>query len=168
MAYEKQTWINGETVATAEKMNHIEDGIEKANEFNSIHLYKEREYDINITEWQQYTIRGMELKRTKGNKLYFEDGRIKVGAGVKVVGVSATLSVFSQNVTGDFESFVMKSGSNIRSAYGTAKEGEWRPFTIPVTYIDVIEGDSFELAFMCGVTGRYNVLYANLTVEVIE
>lgn len=30
MAYEKQTWVNNETVITAEMMNHIEDGIEEA------------------------------------------------------------------------------------------------------------------------------------------
>lgn len=30
MKYDKQTWANGETVATAERMNHIEDGIENA------------------------------------------------------------------------------------------------------------------------------------------
>ena len=29
MAYQKQTWVNGETVATAERLNHIEDGIEQ-------------------------------------------------------------------------------------------------------------------------------------------
>ena len=28
MAYERQNWVNGETVATAERMNHIEEGIE--------------------------------------------------------------------------------------------------------------------------------------------
>lgn len=27
MAYQKQTWVNGETVATAERFNHIEDGV---------------------------------------------------------------------------------------------------------------------------------------------
>lgn len=27
MAYQKQTWVNGETVATAEKFKHIEDGV---------------------------------------------------------------------------------------------------------------------------------------------
>ena len=28
MAYIKQVWQDGETIATAERMNHIEDGIE--------------------------------------------------------------------------------------------------------------------------------------------
>ena len=28
MAYTKQNWVNGETIATAERMKHIEDGIE--------------------------------------------------------------------------------------------------------------------------------------------
>lgn len=28
MAYEKQTWVDGETIINAERMNHIEDGIE--------------------------------------------------------------------------------------------------------------------------------------------
>lgn len=34
MKYEKQAWVNGETVATAERMNHIEDGIENAGKNN--------------------------------------------------------------------------------------------------------------------------------------
>lgn len=34
MAYIKQIWVNGETIATAERMNHIEDGI--AELYNAI------------------------------------------------------------------------------------------------------------------------------------
>ena len=34
MAYTKQNWINGETIATAERMKHIEDGI--ADLYNAI------------------------------------------------------------------------------------------------------------------------------------
>ena len=34
MAYTKQNWVNGETIATAERMNHIEDGI--ADLYNAI------------------------------------------------------------------------------------------------------------------------------------
>lgn len=34
MAYIKQNWVNGETIATAERMNHIEDGI--ADLYNAI------------------------------------------------------------------------------------------------------------------------------------
>lgn len=30
MAYEKQTWVNDETVISAERMNHMEEGIEAA------------------------------------------------------------------------------------------------------------------------------------------
>lgn len=34
MAYVKQNWVNGETIATAERMNHIEEGI--VNLYNAI------------------------------------------------------------------------------------------------------------------------------------
>lgn len=34
MAYERQNWVNGETLATAERMKHIEDGI--ADLYNAI------------------------------------------------------------------------------------------------------------------------------------
>lgn len=34
MAYERQNWVNGETIATAERMKHIEDGI--ADLYNAI------------------------------------------------------------------------------------------------------------------------------------
>lgn len=36
MKYEKQAWVNDETVATAERMNHIENGIENAGENLSV------------------------------------------------------------------------------------------------------------------------------------
>ena len=35
MAYTKQTWANGDTI-TADKLNHIEDGIEDASDVTAI------------------------------------------------------------------------------------------------------------------------------------
>ena len=35
MAYEKQTWQNGDTI-TAEKLNHMEDGIENSSGYKYI------------------------------------------------------------------------------------------------------------------------------------
>ena len=37
MSYEKQIWVNGETI-TANKLNHIEDGIENSNNISVINI----------------------------------------------------------------------------------------------------------------------------------
>lgn len=44
MAYERQIWVDGETVATAERMNHIEDGIENidTNKLNNSNIKTEQ------------------------------------------------------------------------------------------------------------------------------
>ena len=47
MAYTKQNWVNGETLATAERMNHIEDGI--ANSLTSDNIKTEQTNSDNDT-----------------------------------------------------------------------------------------------------------------------
>lgn len=48
MAYEKTTWVSGETALSAEHMNNIEDGIKDLeNQLNS--LFKIVSYNINYT-----------------------------------------------------------------------------------------------------------------------
>lgn len=44
MAYIKQNWVNGETIATAERMKHIEDGIENidTNKLNNNNIKTEQ------------------------------------------------------------------------------------------------------------------------------
>lgn len=51
MAYIKQVWQNGETIATAERMNHIEDGIENIdkNKLNNSNIKTEKTNSDNDT-----------------------------------------------------------------------------------------------------------------------
>lgn len=52
MAYIKQNWVNGETIATAERMNHIEDGI--YNIYNDIFPIGRGFIDFTNTDFSNY------------------------------------------------------------------------------------------------------------------
>ena len=52
MAYIKQNWFNGETIATAERMNHIEDGI--YNIYNNIFPIGRGFIDFTNTDFSNY------------------------------------------------------------------------------------------------------------------
>ena len=52
MAYIKQNWINGETIATAERMKHIEDGI--YNIYNDIFPIGRGFIDFTNTDFSNY------------------------------------------------------------------------------------------------------------------
>ncbi len=52
MAYERQNWVNGETIATAEKMKHIEDGI--YNIYNDIFPIGRGFIDFTNTDFSNY------------------------------------------------------------------------------------------------------------------
>lgn len=49
MAYEKYTWVDGEVI-TAQKLNHMEDGIGEANEVFVVHINYDEGTDTYSTE----------------------------------------------------------------------------------------------------------------------
>lgn len=117
--YEKQTWIDGVSIANAERLNHIEDGIES----NSQNISDLKEINImQISQAKKQTIIANDFKNEKinceldlsiGNKLTYEDYSIKIGKGVKFVKVSG--AIFLNN----------KSGSSSTYAFGQIfKNGE--------------------------------------------
>jgi len=57
MAYIRQDWVNGETIATAERMNHIESGIEEIdNSTSSIgNIYEQSFSDVNVPKGETQT-----------------------------------------------------------------------------------------------------------------
>ena len=70
MSYEKQTWTNGETI-TAEKLNHIEDGVEKSiklivlsTTWKSSSSSNSTSFDVNITNEQLNNIKELLISNT--------------------------------------------------------------------------------------------------------
>ena len=70
MAYEKQTWTNGDII-TAEKLNHMEDGIENASDSGG------GNYEIKVLNKGDYStspgnskkITGFSIDKTNGNEI---------------------------------------------------------------------------------------------------
>lgn len=117
--YEKQTWVDGVSIASAEKLNHIERGIESNSkdisdlkEINIMQISQEKNQTIIASNFQSGKI-NCELDLSIGNKLTYEDYSIKIGKGVKFVKVSG--AIFLNN----------KSGSSSTYAFGKiVKNGE--------------------------------------------
>lgn len=120
--YEKQTWVDGVSIANAERLNHIEDGIrensenvstlEEKSKINIMQITQEKGQTIIATDFQNRKI-NCELDLSIGNKLTYEDYSIKIGKGVKFVKVSG--AIFLNN----------KSGSSTTYAFGKiTKNGE--------------------------------------------
>lgn len=117
--YEKQTWIDGVSIANAERLNHIEDGIgsnsqniSDLKEINIMQISQAKKQTIIANDFQNEKI-NCELDLSIGNKLTYEDYSIKIGKGVKFVKVSG--AIFLNN----------KSGSSSTYAFGQIfKNGE--------------------------------------------
>lgn len=117
--YEKQTWIDGVSIANAERLNHIEDGIRKNSkdisdlkEINIMQISQAKGQTIIANNFQNEKI-NCELDLSIGNKLTYENYSIKIGKGVKFVKVSG--AIFLNN----------KSGSSSTYAFGQIfKNGE--------------------------------------------
>ena len=116
--YEKQTWIDGVSIANAERLNHIEDGIESNSkdisdlkEINIMQISQAKEQTIIATDFQSRKI-NCELDLSIGNKLTYENYSIKIGKGVKFVKVSG--AIFLNN----------KSGSSSTYAFGQIRRNE--------------------------------------------
>lgn len=95
--YEKQTWIDGVSIANAERLNHIENGIgdnsEKISSKNFIFLYSPEGGEINSQG--DSAIKLTELFK-EGNKLSYEDNNVIVSDDVEYVRVSG--NIFFENI----------------------------------------------------------------------
>ena len=70
MSYEKQTWTSGEVI-TAEKLNHIEDGVEKGTKLIALSTTwksssgsSSTSFDVNITNEQLNNIKELLISNT--------------------------------------------------------------------------------------------------------
>lgn len=150
--YEKQTWINGVSIANAEKLNHIERGIESNSkdisdlkEINIMQISQAKEQTIIANDFQSIKI-NCELDLSIGNKLTYENYSIKIGKGVKFVKVSG--AIFLNNKSGGLSTYalgkIVKNGEDVAHtiAYSNAV---FISTPIAEKLIEVKENDVFNL-----------------------
>ena len=92
--YQKTTWVDGVSVANAEKLNNMENGIET----NSKDIEKLK--DVNIIEAAPASTismsAGMNIISCDsylhiGNKLSLENGKVKIGNGVNKIKIAGSI-----------------------------------------------------------------------------
>ena len=176
--YEKQTWIDGVSIANAERLNHIERGIESNSkdisdlkEINIMQISQAKEQTIIATNFQNIKI-NCELDLSIGNKLTYENYSIKIGKGVKFVKVSG--AIFLNNKSGSSSSYALgkiaKNGEDVAHTIAFSNS-VFISTPIAEKLIEVKEDDVFnlyiELSEGQAVTrGDYCSTY--LKVEVVE
>lgn len=176
--YEKQTWIDGVSIANAERLNHIERGIESNSqnisdlkEINIMQISQAKEQAIIASNNQTRKI-NCELDLSIGNKLTYEDYSIKIGKGVKFVKVSG--AIFLNNKSGGLSTYafgkIVKNGEDVAHtiAYSNAS---FISTPIAEKLIEVKEDDVFNLYIelsegQATTRGDYSSTY--LKVEVVE
>ena len=150
--YEKQTWIDGVSIANAERLNHIEDGIESNSkdisdlkEINIMQISQAKEQTIIANNFQNEKI-NCELDLSIGNKLTYEDYSIKIGKGVKLVKVSG--AIFLNNKSGSSSTYafgkIFKNGEDVAH---TIAYSNYIFISTPISekLIEVKENDVFGL-----------------------
>lgn len=150
--YEKQTWVDGVSIANAEKLNHIERGIESNSkdisdlkEINIMQISQAKVQTIIASNFQSEKI-NCELDLSIGNKLTYEDYSIKIGKGVKFVKVSG--AIFLNNKTGSSSTYafgkISKNGEDVAHTIAYSNS-IFISMPIAEKLIEVKENDVFSL-----------------------
>ena len=80
MAYERQNWVDGETIATAERMNHIENGIKENSDNLQKTMVEDGDFryfkqgnlvEIRISHNESVTVQAWEEKYRPSTYVYF-------------------------------------------------------------------------------------------------
>ena len=90
MAYIKQNWVNGETVATAERMNHIEDGIKENENISN---------NINENLGKKLDKTSVKTTKTQSDTDTYSCNYINVKGKTLRCGINSNQNIQSQTVT---------------------------------------------------------------------
>lgn len=169
MSYIKQTWIDGTSIADADKLNYIEDGIYDAYEKNIMTAYFTSNFTLNATG--SYLKLPLDSSVSTGTKLTLDttNNNIVVGAGVSKIKVSAKVSFNSVAATGVKWLTIFKNASDIISANPCTLSARNMIYATN-TLVEVQQNDIIYI----GVNGTTNDVirssseYTNITVEVVE
>lgn len=125
------------------------------------------------TNWETLTVQ-LNVERFKsGSNLVMENGKIKIGKGIKKVICSANLLV-SGTGTGEVGIFLMKNNTPVVSTFVIkTSSGIWEPLILSPIGVDVVEGDYIELRLYIGAANNTFVVDGSdgtrtwLTVEAV-
>ncbi|MDO4282332.1 MAG: hypothetical protein Q4D02_01735 [Clostridia bacterium] len=154
------------------KILELEEEIEslKKNTAKNIITMKKAKGSINITEaWGNTLLQGTEYCKI-GDKLTIDNGKIKIGAGISKVLVSAhSNGINTSSITGDKGISLKKGDSSIAENYiGGGLNAYHQGVTVAPILVDVVEGDEISVALFCSATGTLQFLDCFLTVEAVE
>ena len=174
--YQKTTWVDGVSVANAEKLNNMENGIET----NSRDIEKLKDVNImQIAPQVSQTISGTNVNTINcllhisvGDKLQFENNGVKIGNGISKVKVSG--NIFLDQKSGGSETYMYGHISKNAEDVGhtiTYSNGIFGSTPIPQKIISVKEGDIITLGMELNKGTAITRAGANSTwlyVEVVE
>ena len=131
MAYTKTNWVNDTTELSAENMNHIEDGVEKA--------YGQYLLAVDSVAPEECTT-GDKYYNTEDNKIYTATGTDTWGT----TGVDAELGIFY--VVLESQNIYTYNGATLVSVGGGAGGGDSLPIGTVIAYAGSTATDGFLLA----------------------
>lgn len=191
MAYTKQTWIDGVTVADEDTLNHIENGIYnnsvdiennsrdienlvESTSRNIITIYAEERanYTLGVSN---VIMSHFNLYNKVGNKLRHNNSSVVIDGNVNKVLVSANLSYWNTDKNYQCLLKILKNNIEIASTYFESSSDIYTTASVYLTpiLIDVEKDDVLQMALSTGDAMPITILNndigrGNLTVEVID
>lgn len=168
MAYEKTTWVDGETPISAENLNKMEEGIVEASQTGGIlegtivdydgetvpEGYEEVEnknmimtevksqYNVTAsTNYQQDTIKST-LSVKRGTKITLqEDGGFRIGKGINLIKVSTCMNIQTASTNKLLGLSFFKNTARLVTCYKIKYGTSYDFYDMSNYLIEVVEGD---------------------------
>lgn len=124
---------------------------------------------INVTKGWEATPIALETALIEGDKLIFENNKVKIGEGVNKILVSAfTRGLQHPSTTGDKMFSIFKNTENIAFEYqGGIDTGNYIGACIAQQLVEVKKGDLIFLMLSSGIPTNVEMLGGYLTVQVV-
>lgn len=167
---EKISFINGRTPASAETMEAFQTNIDNAIKEKNIATRTFGRQNVTVNQaWETAKVVCSGFN-SEGDKLISDTNGIKIGAGVSKVLVSAQCAGIGTNVVSGDKKFMIKKGTETvgNSYLGGGISINFMNLCISPVLIDVQQADIIFLEVASGVTGTFEILSGQLTVEVVE
>lgn len=155
-------------------INTINSNITNLQEKNIMTLSLHSNFTVQTTN--EYLPLTLDFDTKMGNRLIFQNGGIKIGAGVSKILVSAQLSFESKSARNTHLRIAKNSNNNTDNVlawrYENFSNGDIGNLTVSPVLADVQEGDLLNLYYYCGandvINGNAYGKRTNMTVMVVE
>ena len=152
----------------------INSNITNLQEKNIVTLSLHSNFTVQTTN--EYLPLNLDFDTKIGNKLVFESGGIKIGAGVSKILVSAQLSFDSKSTRNTHLRIAKNNNSSTDNVlawrYGNFSNGDVGNLTVSTVLVNVQEGDLLNLYYYCAagdiINGNAYGKRTNMTVMVVE